>query len=112
MRTATTYAYKVEIFMAGHIADAKRVCAQHCYDVGLCVTVTKTEYIYTGGRELGFVVGLVNYPRFKPGEKEVWENAWRLAERLISELAQHSALIQDHTQAVWVTRREAESLNA
>ena len=105
----TTAAYYANIFMAGNIEDAKRICAEFCFKVGLCVTVTKTEYIYTGGRESGFVVGLVNYPRFPADPGEIAATAKTLAAVLISGLHQHSALVQTPDAATWFTRRPVES---
>lgn len=53
-------------------AVAERVCRAFCDRVGLCVTVTPTTFVYTGGEEPGVRVGLVNYPRFpaEPGDLE------------------------------------------
>lgn len=101
----TTPAFYANIYMAGDIAEAKRICAKRCLD-GLCVTVTETEFIYTGGREVGFVVGLVNYPKFPAEPSEILLTAEALALDLIDGLFQHSALIQTPTDAVWMTRRE------
>jgi hypothetical protein len=50
--------------------DMAREFLQKYCDCGLCVTLTPTEYIYTKGGEPGFVVGLINYPRF-PMKQEV-----------------------------------------
>ncbi len=41
-----------------------RVCQEYCDRVNLCVTVTPTTFLYTGGSEPGVIVGLINYPRF------------------------------------------------
>ncbi len=54
----------VSIFIAGDYDKAHEICRAHCDAVGLCVTVTATSYIYTGGEEAGVIVGLINYPRF------------------------------------------------
>lgn len=100
-------AHSANIYAAGDIAEAKRICAHFCFEEGLCVTVTATEFIYTGGRETGFVVGLVNYPRFPPAPQDIEDAAARLATKLIEGLAQNSALIQTPATATWLTRREA-----
>ena len=46
------------------------ICQEFVNNVGLCVTVTPTEYIYTNGNEPGAAIGLINYPRF-PSEPDV-----------------------------------------
>lgn len=60
--------------------------------VGLCVTLSPIEYIYTGkkqsdasitdARESGFVVGLINYPRFPSTPEALREKALEIAEEL------------------------------
>lgn len=52
------------IFLAGDMAEIRRICREYCDTFGLCVTVTPTCYIYTGGSEEGAEVALRNYPRF------------------------------------------------
>ena len=66
---------------------------------GLCVTVTPTEYIYTGGQESGVIVELINYPRFPSHPQEIYEHAIDLAEELRAECCQQSYTIMmpDHT---------------
>jgi len=106
MKIHTEPAYYANIYMAGDIDQAKRVCVDYCWNIGLCVTVTATEYIYTGGRETGFVVGLLNYPRFPAPPAEIDEKASTLAQMLMRELCQWSALIPTPTHAHWLTRRD------
>lgn len=56
--------YWVKIYISGPTDVIEQVCRGYCKQVGLCVTVTPTKFIYTGGEETGVEVGLVNYPRF------------------------------------------------
>lgn len=106
----TEPAFYANIYMAGDIAQAKHICTGHCM-TGLCVTVTETEFVYTGGRETGFVAGLVNYPKFPSTPDAILTEAETLANLLITGLHQHSALIQTPTEAVWLTRREDTSVS-
>lgn len=50
--------------------------------VGLCVTITPTEFLYTRGNEPGFSVGLINYPRFPSSPEMLREHALAIAEGL------------------------------
>lgn len=38
------------IYIAGDAEHAKQVCRDFCLAVGLCVTVTPTTFIYSGGK--------------------------------------------------------------
>ena len=94
---------RVDIFMAGDISQAKQVCREFCFEVGLCVHVQACDYIYTGGEESGFKVGLLYYPRFP--EAPIEKHGLALANRLLDRLCQHSFLIVENEKTTWWTRR-------
>lgn len=94
MISVSCTSYPVSIFMAGDATEAKRICRQYCDEVGFCVTVTETEYVYTGGQEAGFIVGLINYPRFPLSPFEIAAKAVALANLLRIDLEQESYSIQ------------------
>lgn len=97
--------YPVSIFMAGDYEEAKTFCREFCDEVGLCVTVTKTSYVYTGGDEDGVIVGLINYPRFPSTHLEILTRAVRLAEKLRVALHQQSFTVQSPEGTVWYSYR-------
>jgi len=45
----------------------------------MCVTLTKTRFIYVNGAENGVIVGLINYPRFPKAKKHLESQALNLA---------------------------------
>lgn len=98
--------YRLEIFIAGDHQRAKHICREYCLEVGLCVTVTATDYIYTGGEECGVCVGLINYPRFPVDKLELENKAYSLAQKLMIGLCQHSFTIIGPEKTEWFTRRE------
>ena len=74
----------------GEVADiqfVKNMC-QDYVEKGLCVTVTETEFIYTGGNEPGVIIGLINYPRFPTTDEAVVHDACILADLLMKSLEQ------------------------
>lgn len=98
--------YWVRIYIAGPIDIAKQIIRRECMIEGLCVTVTATDYIYTGGEEAGIMVELVNYPRFPKDPGQIWERAVNLAHYLREDMYQHSVMVMSPTQTVWFTTRE------
>lgn len=101
--------YPVSIFIAGDYEAAHEACLAYCRDVGLCVTVTRTSYVYTGGAEGGVIVGLINYPRFPAEPRAIWWQAEQLAAHLRLMLRQDSYTIQAPDKTVWFShRKEAE----
>lgn len=79
--------------MAGDLATAHRVCREHCYEHGACFTVTPSKFIYTGGEEDGFAVGLVNYPRFPSTVADLHQRADELAQKLLRACNQRTCLL-------------------
>lgn len=100
---------KVEIFIAGDAEKARQICQKFCDDRGLCVTVTETTYVYTGGREAGVIVGLINYPRFPSDAAAIGDKAAHLALRLREGLGQESFTIQGLDWAHWYSWRDQDS---
>ena len=54
---------------------AKQICQKYCDEVGMCVSVTPTTYIYTNGVEDGCIVGFINYPRFPQTQEQILTHA-------------------------------------
>ena len=94
----------VSIYIAGDLPMIRYYCREFCME-GLCVTVTPTEFVFTGGMESGAQIGLVNYPRFPSTPEKIEATAERLTRFLIERLHQHSALIDTPEATIWLTRR-------
>ena len=94
----------VSVYIAGDIQTIRHYCREFCME-GLCVTVTPTDFVFTGGMEAGAQIGLVNYPRFPSDPDMINETAERLTRFLIEKLHQHSALIDGPKYTTWLTRR-------
>jgi len=101
-------ARKVEIFIAGDLAKAKETCQTYCNLVGLCVTLEQTDYIFTGGSEMGIRVGLINYARFPSSRNQLWAKAEDLANALKADLDQGSFTIQDDVESVFYSTRDQD----
>lgn len=96
---------RFDLFLAGDIDQARQVCREFCFEVGFCVTIEPVEFIYTGGEEAGFRVGIINYPRFPKSQNELQEHALALADRLMHRLCQHSYSVVGPDETVWFSRR-------
>lgn len=87
-----TKTHEVKIHIGGDVATIENACRKFCLS-GLCVTVTPTKYIYTGGAESGACVGLINYARFPSELEAINAKAEELAKYLMSECCQRSCSI-------------------
>lgn len=105
MKTLVEPTFVATVYIAGDVDEIRRACRAHCYENGLCVTVTPTEFIYTGGHETGAAVGLLNYPRFPSTPDALTEIAHQIALKLLNAACQHSALVVTPSQTFWLTRR-------
>ena len=100
--------FSVQIYLAGPIDIAKQIIRRECMREGLCVTVTPTTYVYTGGEEAGYVVGLINYPRFPKEEEEILGRARQLGQILMDETFQHSYSIDTPNDTIFFSRRSVD----
>lgn len=108
-QTAPTF--WVRIYMSGPIEAAKQALRAECLREGLCVTIDPTLFIYTGGEEAGFVVGLVNYPRFPSTPEVITRRAEQLIDALLSATHQHSAMLMTPEATRWVSLRHEVTAN-
>lgn len=75
------------------------ICQSYCNEVGLCVTITDTKFIYKNGNEPGVIVGLINYPRFpeeygvKFEDTKIRKQSKIIAEKLMVRLKQNRVSI-------------------
>lgn len=105
MRIEKCGTHWARIYIAGPIDVAKQIIRRECMKEGLCVTITPTDYIYTGGEEAGYVVEIVQYPRFPKHENELTKRAVDLALTLREETYQHSALVVTPETSTWFSTR-------
>lgn len=108
MKRVEVPSYPVSIFIAGDLFAADDACREFADEVGLCVTVTTTNYVFTDGAEDGVIVGLINYARFPSTPAEIWSKAEALAERLRIALDQQSYTIQAPDKTVWFSHRQGD----
>lgn len=96
--------YWVKIYIGGDISQIKQVCRDWCMKIGACVTIT--EYIFSGGSELGAEIGFINYGRFPCKPDVIDAKAFDLTLTLIEACCQWSASIVTPNKTLWLSRRE------
>lgn len=99
-------AYWARIYLAGPVDEMKQIIRRECMREGLCVTVTPTDYLYTGGSEVGAIIELVNYPRFPQQVDDILHRAVDLAIKMRDETFQHSVMVMVPTMCYWYSMRE------
>ena len=115
MTTATVPTFTATIYVGlkerrtGEIADKEYAIAaiQKYVDVvGLCVTVTETQFVYTSGTEQGIAIGLINYPRFPSQPDLIKSHAISIAEMLLKLCKQQKVSIVMPHETVMISTEE------
>lgn len=96
---------EIAIWMAGDEPAVRTAVRDFCNREGLCVTVTAALYVYTGGAEDGFRIGIINYPRYPSDDDALWCVARRLAKHVARRCHQSSYSIQGPQRTEWWSRR-------
>lgn len=96
--------YSVDIFIAGSRQAATEAMREFCLR-GECVTVSETDYVYTGGLEAGVRVGLINYARFPRTTEQLRDRAIEIAHFLIERLHQQSCSVVAPDRTLFLSRR-------
>ncbi len=99
--------FTVRIYVSGPIEIAKQYLRGECRRQGLCVTIEPTTFIYTGGEEVGYVVGLLNYPKFPTTPEQLDDRAVDICRGLLDATFQDSALMVTPMRTLHFTRRSA-----
>lgn len=92
------------IWIGGNYDDAVRTCREYCMEYRLCVTVSKTAFVYVGGMEDGVCARVMQYPRFPEPTEDLKHKAIDLAEMLRSRLRQKSYSIECPDTTIWDSR--------
>ena len=98
--------FTTKIYLSGSIELIKNACREYCLKVGLCVTVTPTLFIYTGGEEYGVEIGLINYPRFPDTGGNILSKATELAKLCRDAAFQWSYLIITPSSTIYNSNRK------
>lgn len=113
MTEKTAPSFNVDIHMAGDISAAGVTIQRYGLEVGMCVSLTAQSFIYSGGREEGFRVGFINYPRFPKEPCELVARARDLASVLCQALGQKSYSIVTPVETIWCSNRDrTDAVNA
>lgn len=100
--------HTAKIYLCGSLETIKNTCRQYCLKIGLCVTITETLFIYTGGEEYGVEIGLINYPRFPETPESILSKAQELAALCRDAAFQHSYLIVTPSETIWNSTRKQD----
>ena len=109
MRKTNARSCQISLYIAGDYETAKDIAQSFCDEVGFCVTVTPTCYVYKGGREEGVIIGIINYPRFPKYSHELFDIAESLGVRLLAGLNQQSYTIEGPNQTYWYSERPEDN---
>ena len=96
--TKTWYA---NIWIAGDHTIALDTCRRFVNFDKTCVTVTKTDFVYTGGMQSGVCVRMIQYPRFPTPVSDLEKQAMRLAVTLNAALHQESYSVEFPDRTIW-----------
>ena len=109
MKMENTYEVKIYVGLRIGYSDvyhsleeAKQICQKYVDEIGWCVTVTETEFIYKGGNEKGIIVGIIQYPRFPLPTETINTRVFELAQALLDGLEQQrlSVVFSDVTMMI------------
>lgn len=91
-----------------HRREAKDWCQKYCDEVGLCVTVTPTHFIYKDGKEHGVIIGIINYPRFPSTKAEIKRHALEIATILGKKFMQSRVSIVMPNETIMLVSNQIE----
>lgn len=82
--------------------DVEKKIQEYVDWLGMCVTVTRTKFIYTDGNEPGIIVGFINYPRYPSNDEIITRNTITLAQLLLKFCHQRGVTVVTPTTTYWL----------
>lgn len=114
VQTFTAHIYVgLQVHYTGGLIDLNipiETIRQYANTVGLCVSVTRTRFVYTNGGEPGFIVGLINYPRFPSSPEIIKAHALALAEALLKCCQQMKVTVVLPNETIMLIDEELQGL--
>ena len=89
---------------------AKEWLQKYCDQIGFCVSVTHTKFIYKQGNENGLQIGLINYPRFPVMDSDIKAHAFKIATELMKILEQIRCTIVLTDETIMLENTELSNL--
>lgn len=77
-----------------HYKEVFPVIREYTDLVGWAVTVTPTNFVYTGGEEPGVIIGAIQYPRFPKEIKLIESHLYSLAHLLMTTFKQYRCTVE------------------
>lgn len=107
--TATIYC-GLRLGYTGPITPAevlRQECRRFVDEIGLAVSFTATEFIYTNGWEPGIIVGLIAYPRFPQPTSKIKAQAITLARLLMARANQERVTVVCSDETIMLEKEAA-----
>lgn len=106
MKVKVTRSYTFDIYVTGSRSAVEDYLQEYCMKNGFCFSIIPLEYIYSGGKESGYSVRIINYARFPKGEEQLEEIANHVAKKLIEKTNTWSASVVTPTHSYYITQRD------
>lgn len=97
--------YWARIYIAGDYDRAREICKEYVMK-GLCINISKVDYIYTMGEETGVCVEIINYPIFNKEPYVIKLDSILLANELMKGLHQASYTIMCPDETYYFSRKQ------
>ena len=120
MKNKTCLTWQAQIFCGLRVGYAEeilsiekvyRICQEYVDEIGWCVTVTPTMFIYKNGHEPGVIIGIIQYPRFLSSHDVLRERTIELAKQLLTELKQLRVSIAFPKITIMLEKKNLNTLN-
>ena len=95
----------IDIHICGDGYSLNKALSDYC-KIGFCISVIPCGYIYTEGAESGWLVRIINYPRFPKSRNDLKIEAINLADLLLFELGQESCSVICPDETIYIQVKE------
>jgi len=100
--------YSCAIYIASNFDDVRLTLQKMAASVGMCVSIERCGFVYTGGFEEGVAIRLINYPRFPSTPEKIKDMALKMAKHVMVETGQGSCSVECSDETIFLSRRSTD----
>lgn len=104
MNTRSSDSLSTEVLIAGDFGTIRQVCREFAAKFHICLCPSPIEFVYDYGCEHGASVRLLNSPRNLKTEKEMLSLGDVLANKLMDQCVQKSAIVLNSGRTILIER--------
>lgn len=100
--------FTASIYISTTKQEAISFLSKYFGNLGMCATVTETDFVFTGGREVGVCIGFINYPKYVSTPEDIAHTVIEIADKMLTKTYQRSCSVVCSDRTYYLTNTDIQ----